>query len=332
MGTSFARIVVAASIAAGIAVGGCVDGFKGSNVQIDFSQKVGDPGPLLAPADTFYTLYAVDRVFDPTSGALTAEYLFGVHDFELRDAIDTDSPCAIDIEGSPYPGLHITSFTEKEKEQTGISDPRLPGQDPRSVQRVLTAEQRETNATALQAVDAVASTSLASYPGVAPGCVEDMPGVDPALIPPKNCIGDASNTRRLELCNAFWTANPLYYEGNDKTLTAPLNGELYGFVQGQNPLNGATLGGSQIFVDEVLDFDAYAINWQFKDHNGDGMPDYPASFPTESRTPTGVPFVSGEPEVRTRGVVNVAMRSLADPSISANMAIFADIGNDPIQF
>jgi hypothetical protein len=332
MGTSFARIVFAASVAAGVAVGGCVDGFEGSNVQIDFSQKIGEDGPLLAPADTYYTLYAVDRVFDETTGVQTAEYLFAVHDFELVDAIDTDSPCAIDIAGSPYPGLHITRFADKEMEQTGVTDPYQQGQDPRSVQRVLTAMQRVTNAIALQTVDAVTSTSLASYPGVAPGCVEDTPGLDPALIPPASCIGDASNTRRLAVCDAFWTANPLHYEGNDKVLTAPLGGELYGFVQGQNPLNGATLGGSQIFVDEVLDFDAYAINWQFKDHDGDGMPDYPASFPVESRTPTGVPFVSGEPEVRTRGVINVPMQSLADPSISANMAIFADIGNDPVQF
>jgi len=331
MRSNLDRRLVILSAATAIALAGCVDGFGGSNVQIDFSAKVGEAGPQQPPANTYFTLYAVDQIVDATTGAITAEYLFDVQRFSIRSAVDLTSPCAIEVEG-PYPGLHISAFAEKEREQTGVADPFLPGQDERSVERVLTADQRMLNAAAMASIKAVTSTSFAAYPPVAPACVEDMPGVDPSQIPPAGCLGDASAERRLALCQATWATDPLRYEGTDRSLTAPLAGTVYGFVQGQNPVNGATLGGSQIFVDEVLDFDAYAINWQYADLDGDGMPDYPASVPAENRSPTGFPYVSGFPKVKNRGVVTVPMLNRADPSIAAQMAIFADLGEDPVQF
>jgi hypothetical protein len=333
MGSSrSAHVVLATSIVVGVAVAGCVDGFTGSNVQIDFSARVGELGPQDPPADTYYTLYAVDQIVDAATGAVTAEHLFEVQRFAIVRAVDLDSPCAIDVEDSPYPGVHVRGFPLKEREVTGVVDPLVQGQDERAVQRVLTADQRLANAGMLQAVKAVASTSIAVYPGVAATCVEDDPGVDAALVPPYTCIGTSSNERRLALCRAVWSVDPLLYAGNDKALTVPHSGELYGFVQGQNPVNGAPLGGSQLFVDEVLDFDAYTINWQFNDRDGDGMPDYPATIDPEFRSPTGFPYVSGFPAEATRGVTNVSMVNRLDPSISAQMAIFADLGDDPVNF
>jgi hypothetical protein len=54
--------------------------------------------------------------------------------------------------------------------------------------------------------------------------------------------------------------------------------------------------------------------------------------PDDEKSSTGFAYVSGLPEQRTRGVINVPMINLGDPSISANMAIFADLGTDPVQF
>ena len=77
----------------------------------------------------------------------------------------------------------------------------------------------------------------------------------------------------------------------------------------------------------MLAFDAYAINWQYADLDGNGVPDYP---PAVDPSTTGFSYVYGFPEVQTRGVVNVPMINRADPSIAAQMAIFADLGEDPV--
>jgi hypothetical protein len=315
-------------LVAAVAVAGCVEGFKGSNVQIDFSARVlEDESPATPPPDTYFTLYAVDQIVDETTNLVTAEYLFDIHRFAIQPAVDLASPCSIDIEGSPYPGLHVTAFPDKEREQTGVTDPFLPGQDERLVQRVVTADARLDNAQLLQEVKAITSTSITTYPAIGTQCVEE--GGGSTLIPPPTCIGEQSNEVRLAVCRSIWASDPSLFEGNDKSLTAPKNGELYGFVQGQNPINGATLGGSQIFVDEVLYFDAYAINWQYNDRNGDGTPDYPVGV---DPMPAGFPYLAGYPEVRTRGVINVPMTNRDDPSVSAQMAIFPDLGNDPVTF
>jgi hypothetical protein len=313
-----------------VAAGGCIDGFKGSNVQVDFSARVRQPGPEDPPADTYFTLYAVDQVTDPATHLVTAEYLFEIQRFAIQPAVDLASPCAIDLEGSPYPGLHVTQFPAKEREATGITDPLDPANDPHDAERVLTADQRLLNAMALQSVLAVTSPSISTYPPFASACVEQ--GGDPAMMPPIDCIEDQSNAARLAVCREVWANDPNLFQGNDKSLTAPDNGVLYGFVQGQNPINGATLGGAQMFVDEVLDFDAYSINWQYNDRDMDGMPDYPPTVPDADKLPTGFPYLAGFPEVRTRGVINVPMVNRADPSISAQMAIFADLGEDPLTF
>ena len=324
--------------AAALGLAGCVDGFRGSNVQIDFSAATPipalpgqTPDPNQPPDNTFFLLFAVDQELD-ASGAVIREYLFEVQRFELRPVIDLSSPCMIDVEGTPYPGLHVAAFADKEKEATGITDSLNPppGIDPVYVQRVLTAEQRLRNAQVLQEVKAVTSTSVSTYPGVAPDCAEA--GADPSLVPPAGCTGDQSNARRLELCNRIWELDPLRYEGTDRVLTQPLNGTLFGFVLGSNPINGAGLGGAQLFVDENLAADAYAINWQYKDGNSDGQPDYPPTVPDDQKSPTGFRFLTGYPEVRTRGVVHVPMAHLADPSISALVAIFEDLGDDSVQF
>jgi hypothetical protein len=323
-------VVVSVVSALAATAGGCIDEFSGSNLEIDFAAKTAEPGPYLPPSNTYYTLYAVDQVRDADGNVLQAT-LFAVQQFRIVPVVDLDSPCAIETV-DPYPGLHISQFANKEREQTGVTDPFQEGQDEVLVQRVVTADERVRRAALYEEIKAVTSSSFLTYPALAPACVEDQPGVDPALIPPADCIGEQSNARRLALCQAAWATDPSRYEGTDRSLTAPIAGTLYGFVQGANPVNGAPLGGVNMFVDEVLAADAYTINWQFADLDGNGQPDYPVDFPESERSPTGVGYLSGVPGQITRGVIDVPMRNIADPAIAAHMSIFSDLADDPVSF
>jgi hypothetical protein len=341
MGSPYARLLYAI-----VAVGlhGCVDDFGGSNVQIDFRPSVPiiaptgtAPAELQAPPDTYFTLYAVDQIRDD-AGTVTQEFLHEVHRFEIRPAVDLDSPCAIEEEGEGddrFPGLHIRGFPDRLRNSLGLAPGEMPDPAVHSadvVTRITTADLRLRNAESMLLIKAVTSSSVARYPRVAADCVEDVPGVDPTEIPPDNCIGDQSNARRLALCRAAWAAAPLLYEGTDRVLTAPLAGEIYGFVLGSNPTNDAPLGGAGLFVDEVLTADAYTIHYQWKDFDGDGTPDYPASVPAEDRIPTGISYMRGFPERLTRGVTTTELVHPDSANVSARLSIFANLDDDPVQF
>jgi hypothetical protein len=99
-------------------------------------------------------------------------------------------------------------------------------------------------------------------------------------------------------------------------LTAPLGGVTHGMVDGRNPINMAPVGGAQFFLDEALDdIDAYAIYTQ-----ADGMD-----------TP-GTQLLFGRPTMQTRGVLHVHLVSPADPALTAELAVFADLGQDDVHF
>jgi hypothetical protein len=332
-----------------------VESFSGSNVQIDFSAGVLTPAGddydgERAPANTFFTLYAIDHVYqldDEGNPILDGDgdpliersYLFGVQRFEIRPVIDLDSPCFIEVENTPYPGLHVTQVATRLKQDIcdrlgmdptcfdlAITDPP-PGATEEEIIDVITAEIRMGNLGDLQTlVKAVTTFSNYEYPGG---------------IPAPDLIDDSSNAERLERCQAAWAdeaasreaRDEAFYEGSDKVFTLPLNGTLYGMVEGMNPVNGVGLvGGSSMFVDEVLTgADAYTLNWQFKDHDGDGEPDYPADFDRDE-SETGYTFMSGLPEARTRGTVNVRLVSPLSDSTYAEVAIFPDLASDDLNF
>jgi len=325
--------------AVALLLGACVDVFSGSSVQINFlpgtlapARPGAMPAPDQPPANTYMTLYAVDHVRDE-NGTIVQAFLFPVHDFELRPVIDAGSPCFIDLEGTRFPGVHVTKFVDKVKEATGISDPLKPPPGAAQGDRIdtLTAFTRNSNLGALQgAVKAVTSFSTFQYGAVASTCVEDEPSVNRDLIPPPQCTGTASNENRLRVCKEQWRQDPEFYEGSDKVFTLPLNGRFYGVVEGMNPINMGFLGGSSFFVDEVLDhFEGYAIHWQYKDLDGDGGPDYPAGVEASD---TGFLYMSGIPERRTRGVLNVRMVNGNNANIAAEMAIIPGLAEDDVNF
>jgi len=260
------------------------------------------------PANTHFTIYAVQQ-------SATEDRLFEIQRFEVHWLVDPTSPCFIDV-GAPHPGLHVTQFAAKIAQDTGITDIANPPATATAQQKILmaTALQRMTNVAALGSaagIKAVTSASTAVYPAVAAGCTGPA-----GLIPPASCTDDASNQLRLTLCQAAWKADPNLFEGTDRVLTAPLGGVTRGTVDGLNPINHAPVGGAQFFVDNALDnIDAYAIYSQT-----DGMD-----------TP-GTQLLFGHPTMPTRGVRHVHLVSPATPAFTAEMAVFADLGQDDVQF
>ncbi len=315
-----------------ILLAGCVDDFAGSNVQFDFAPAMpvqvnpgAAAGPTDLPTNVHYTLYAFQD--DPMAG-----YLFAVQDFEIHHVIDLDSPCYIDFgTGVKHPGLHVSQYEKVTDMDVGIPDYMNPpaGASATDEEIAVTAHQRMLNITALGADDglkAVTSASAASYPAVAADCN------DTSKIPPPTCTDDASNKRRLDMCQAFWKANPGFYEGTDRVLTQALGGTTHGYVDGRNPINQGPVGGAQFFVDEALaGFTGFALYWQFDDADNNGVPDYPAGFPDADKHPTGQLLLYGTPTMPTRGVLHTHMTSPTS-ALTAELAIFANLDQDTTHF
>lgn len=342
------------SLCALLGASACVTPFSGSDVQIDFAHQNGaghswvpatvayDPTAAGAPEqpepNTYYILWAVTEKTDAT-GNVVENYLFDVQHFEIKNLIDPASPCFIDLEDSRFPGLHVTEFANKMEEATGVKDPLNPGCDPTTdktcsgnVTDVLDALRRVSYLSQLSTgVQAVVDESEAAYPASETKCIEDDPNVDQSKFPPPNCTGDQSNAKRLELCRAFWTANPSFYEGSDTVFAVPLNGAVRGFVEGSNPKNGGFIGGTDFPIPTVLYADSYFVSWQFKDLNNDGMPDYLAKTP-EADKPNGHTMLNGVPVHAARGVENVLLVDKVDSSYAAQMAIFPNLADDGTHF
>lgn len=351
------RADVGVLLLATVGAAACVDAYDGSNVQVDLARGVQlnprgteVPEPDQPPVNTHYELFAADAVYklnaDGTpvldgSGqpVIDRTYLFSVKQFQIRPVIDVASPCLIELEDTLYPGLHVTQVGAKVREATGIADPfnaNCAATDKAcndKVTDVLNADRRVNNLALYQgALKAVTTFANFRYPAIGTACV-GMPGADPLLIPPATCIDAPSNAQRLSLCRALWKANPDWYEGSDKVFTLPLSGEFFGMVDGSNPANGGFVGGASFFVDQnLIDLDAYLMNWQYDDLDHDGQPDYPASVPAEERSATGYTYMQGTPRSVARGVITVPMAHPTNPRITARVVIFPNLGHDDVHF
>jgi hypothetical protein len=340
------RRLVSTAIVVGTATasGGCIDGFIGSDVQVDFSNTTplqvtpgGTPTATELPNNVHFTLYAVQQDKNG-SGAITADHVFAVQTFEIHPIIDVSSPCFIDVGAHvPHPGLHVTPYAKRIGMDYGVPDVANPPADATENAKIeaATADEREVYVAALSGAagpKAVTSVSTFNYGAIGTACVGD-PGSDPTLIPPPTCFDDDSNAQRLQLCQAIWAANPTFYEGNDRVISEPLNGTEFGVVDGLNPVNESPIGGTEWFVtSELGGMDAYAFYWQYDDADGDGQPDYPAGTPASQKSPLGQIVFGGEPEMITQGVDHVHMVSPANPGIFADVAIFPNLDQDDNHF
>ncbi len=308
--------------------GGCVDGFRGSNVQIDLSPGTPvqasagvAPGPGELPSNLHFRIYAIDQGIDclgPAPGlpSVDCSRLFEIQRFEIHKIVDVLSPCFIDVGSNVrFPGLHVSQFGEAVAKDTGIDDIANPPPGATEQQRIdaATALQRMANIDALggsTGIKVVSSASASTYPEVDADC-------DGTGLPPPICTELEHNARRLAICEAAWRADPDLFEGTDRVLTAPLNGTTFGMVDGVNPISPAPIGGAQFFVDEALEtIDEYAIYFQ-----ADGVAE------------PGTIMLTGTPTNPTRGVRHVHMTSPLLPTIvTAELAIFADLGEDDVHF
>ncbi|HWO20703.1 MAG TPA: hypothetical protein VNO30_18175 [Kofleriaceae bacterium] len=297
--------------------GGCVEGFDGSNVQIDLNPATPPQAPIgrMPQGREFATnghfrLYGIHEV-------ASGDALFELRRFEIHRVVDLTSPCFIDAGPNvPFPGLHVSQYALKMSERTGITDVMAPPAGATMEQQIeqATAVQRMRNVEALAGdtgIKVVTSASESVYPPVDAAC-------GGGGLPPPACIDEPSNQRRLELCQDAWTKDPLLFEGTDRVLTAPLNGTTFGFVAGLNPVSPVPVGGAQLFVEDALDrVDEYAIYFQI-----------------DGQTDPGMLFLAGRPQAgATRGVTHVHLDSPLFPGIvTAELAIFADLDEDDVHF
>lgn len=295
---------------------GCVEGFRGSNVQVDLAPSTpsqasagATPGAGELPANIHFRIYAIREATD-------GESLFEIQRFEIHKIVDLASPCFIDRGPNvPFPGLHVSQFQIQTAEVTGIDDVANPPPTATEAQKIdaATAIQRMRNIAALggpAGLKVVSSASAGGYPAVDADC-------SGSGLPPATCRDAASNARRLAQCEAAWRADPALFEGTDRVLTAPLNGTTFGMVVGVNPVTPVPVGGAAFFTDAALaDVDEYAITYQT-----DGVAD------------PGTLFLTGRPTVVTRGVHHVDLASPLNPTLyAAEMAIFANLGDDDVTF
>jgi hypothetical protein len=269
------------------------------------------PGPGQLPNNSRFTIYGIQT-------EATQDFLFALNTFEVHPMVDVNSPCFIDAGiSAKFPGLHASKYADKIAEVTGIMDYRNPpaGASENDKIDAATAAQRMINIASLGAsgtgVKAVTSASETGYPMVAADCN----GPD-GQIPPPKCMDDASNAKRLKLCQAAWDADKNLWEGTDRSLTAPLNGTTYGLVDGTNPINQAPIGGASIFVDEAVStMDAFAIYYR-----------------SDTGLDPGNLLLYGTPTKPTRGVIRSHMTSILNPNLTAELGIFADLGEDDVHF
>lgn len=304
-------VVVAAALA------GCVDGFRGSNVQIDLPPSMPrqasyglPPAAGQLPAAAYFSLWGIQEGTD-------RESLFELQRFEIHPIVDLQSPCFIDVgEHVPFPGLHVSQFSAMMAIETGIPDISMPPPGATEEDKIdaATARQRMSNIAALggpTGIKVVTTATPSVYPDVAPDCTR----VD-GMIPPPTCTDDDSNAQRLALCQASWDDDARLWEGTDRILTLPLNGTTFGMVVGRNPVNQGPVGGAQWFVDEDLDtMDAFALYWQMDGVEG-----------------PGTLLMYGTPYVSTRGVRHVELVSPTNSLFNADLVIFSDLDEDHVNF
>ncbi len=321
-------------VAALLLTGGCVDPFGGSSIQAYFFGGVhvpGDPQEFGRPPEgTHYAFLALKQDADGNP------FIFQLESFEVRPVIDLSSPCFIEDDESRFPGLHVTRYADRLREQTGVDDPYADGVREEDAIDLLTADRRMGNLGLLQSsIKAVTSHTPARYPAVAAGCA----GGD-GEIPPPECTDDASNDRRKRLCEVFWADNPRFYEGSDKVFTLPLNGRWHGAIDGTDPRTAQPIGGANFLVTaDLTGIDSLLVHWQydcaaadFAASDSDCAPVYPDGFPVEDRSPIGYHYMAGQLEQQTRGVYSATISNTIFAQISGHVSIFVDLDDDDNHF
>ncbi len=331
---------------------GCVDPFSGSALQVAFigSQTPGEVDPDSQdtfgrpPAGTHYTFVAVEVLPnpDPMMEPLTAasEFL----QFEINPVIDIDSPCFLEFEETDYPGLHSTEVVNRLRQDTGlleIGDEFQDDVDPDDAVAILTARDRVEDQFELSTRVRIVTSHSPFRPQPAGTLCAGDAGYDPADFPRNNCIDDASNAARLELCTALFNAHPDYYEGNDQVFSLPLSGTYFGAVDGFDPRTNQPYSGAVFTAPTNLaNIDALLVNYQFNCtvedfENPDIGPER-----CEPQTPAGTApsivgfhYMAGDViDNAQRGELRVDMVNNTFTNLRASASIIVDLDDDDVNF
>lgn len=294
---------------------GCIEPFAGANLALDLSSgtpvqaQLGDmPGGSDLPAQGHFTIDAFRRDGEVVSA-------IEVTRFEIHKVVDLSSPCFIDIGNVPFPGVHISQFGAAMAAKTGIVDLANPPATATEQDKIdaATAVQRMSAVTLLSGsngLKALVSASPTTYPAPDADC-------GGAGLPPPTCIDEASNARRLSICQQIWADDPELYEGTDRVLTGPIAGRFFGMVTGVSPVTPAAVGGSAFFVEQALT----------------AVDDYSISFHTDDGTSTSLLFAGTAAPSAARGILHVHMESPARPGLmTADMAVYTDLSQDTVEF
>jgi hypothetical protein len=297
---------------------GCIDGFRGSLVEIELSGEM----PVQANYSTLipgagelanaghFRIHAIQNLDGRAA-------VFEVGRFEIHRVVDLESPCLIDVgDEVPFPGIHITRFGDAMQAKTGIADVANPPADASETDKIdaATAQTRMSNLALLtggEGLKVLGSASPNRYPNVDASCTGTG-------LPPPECTEPEANARRLAVCNTSWGKDRDLWEGTDTILSTPLNGLSFGFVVGSNPLAvGVPVGGAGIYVNAALDdVDEIAISFFLDEGDDEGS----------------VILAGGLRASASRGVRYAHLESVLSPGLSAEVAVFADLGEDEVHF
>ncbi len=299
--------------------GACIEPFEGSKIEVLFSSGVPVAGANARgapPAGTHLELYAVKN-----------ESLFHLRNFQILPIVDPENPCFIETRGEfagtdvSASGVHISQWYAASFElynQDGRISADEAGYLADAAERVRELEQLRNG------LKVVTATPYG------PPFNDDFPASEldelEAALPPRTATDAAANRQRRQVCEDFFSKHPTFYVGNDRLITRPINGIFLGVVDGQDPRNGGFVGGASMDIEANLaDFDSLRINWQFDD------PDDPRAAALGS-SDTGYHLMAGAPQRLARGIVNVRLVNENFPSISAQAAIFTNLGRDDSHF
>lgn len=317
---------LAASLMFGALSVGCVEPFEGSHIEMLLrggTQVAGDPGGnARPPSDTHYEIWVQH-----------AGLAFHLFDFNVFTVIDRANPCFIEDSASRYPGLHSTMILEKELFEAGAPNdvsPEEAGIIADAQTRVVNQESLERELKGVTSHQPVLRVSgmVVAYP--------DLYAALGAVVPAPEMIDDASNAARATACQAFFDENPDFYVGNDKVFSLPLNGKLYGMVDGVDPRNSAFVGGAGFDVPQTFrEFDSLMINWQFNDPDDPRATSFgpcPMRMPGEPCSPIGYHYMAGVPQNRTRRVITIPVRNTDFGNLTGDVAVYPGIDDDQVQF
>jgi hypothetical protein len=292
----------------GLCAGGCdisARPFAGSILQMSIAIS----GPAASPGGTHLELWARSQFDDvlrinPINDFNCALYPMkcdpkfpdGRPGVMVVKAITMSDPCMIDAHGNllttgaAYPGpVSLNGVTQSPDQQAAQVRNRI-------AQVTSTTECDSDGHCGLQTVQLFAVVPWEETPA-------------PTFATPPSAL------ERLQACQAYWNESPLTYTPNPAQITAPLHGQVYGFISFNTLAPPAGYDGIRIDTPVHLK----------------GLRELFVTTETTNVDPAnrGPLFLQGVPDIGGRETTHF---DLTGPTAAGTAAIIVDIDDDPVQF